>query len=68
MAKFSLPPFRHLSTKLQETLAEWDVQALEATERAIADLEAKLPTQFPTGLPQKLTQSLQNWTKRVPKP
>ncbi len=68
MPKFSLPPLRHLQTKLQETLAEWDAQALEATERAIADWEEKIPSKLPTALPQKLTQSLQDLAKRVPKP
>ncbi len=63
MPKFSLPPLRHLQAKLQDTLAEWDAQALAATERAIADWEEKLPA-----LPSKLTQSLQDLAKRVPKP
>ncbi|MGQ9866387.1 MAG: hypothetical protein ACUVSQ_08945 [Pseudanabaenaceae cyanobacterium] len=68
MPKFSLPPLRHLQTKLQDTLAEWDAQALAATERAIANLEEKIPSQLPTDWPQKLTQGFQNLTRRTPKP
>jgi hypothetical protein len=68
MPKFSLPSLRHLQTKLQDTLAEWDAQALAATERTLADLEEKIPSKLPTALPQKLTQSLQDLAKRMPKP
>ncbi|NJK59124.1 MAG: hypothetical protein HC918_01005 [Oscillatoriales cyanobacterium SM2_1_8] len=57
MNKFSLPQWQHLQTKLQDTLSEWDAQALAATERAIADLEAKLP--------HDLGQKAQKWSGQV---